>query len=470
MAGKRMGAPLQAPLFFEILKPLFISLKLFYLALLMGIPFVTGSVYVQHPLAPYALLLAGLLILLGFLYQKRLPFPAAAAFLFLFVAALLSPEKTLSFEYLAAFFLSFTALLVFDPADEKLLTPFLAFYSLTMACYVAFQYYVVYPSLLAQVTDPAQRAILRGMRFFGTFALPNIYSFFLMAVVLLMFMRLLKEKKSLYWIPFLVNGTMLLLTRSFIAAVLTFLMIVILALKKNKILGWGIAGAGLSLGGLFFLLTRGTESLGQSLFFRYANYVSALRIFRDYPLAGTGLNHFDLYYPLYRLEGANYVHNAHALPFQMMADLGGIGIAVLLLLGLFLWSLRKSPFFPLLMALMLHFVFDLTFYIPSVAALFWAYAGIAQKKREYTRKKGLSLPALASLFLLCAAFIPSFRYYTVNPPHPVRRMEKEARLHRERGALYSHFITMYKLNQFVDAKEKPQIREQYEEYKKIWNQ
>ena len=442
-------------------------IKLLYLSLLMGIPFVTSSVYVQPFMMVPALVLLAVALVIRLLKRETLPSPGVGILFLFWCAALLSPQKALSLETLSALLLSMGALFLFEKGDEKTLTPFLAGYSFLMGLYVGFQFLFIYPRLLAEVTDPAQLAILTGERFFGTFALPNIYSLFLLTVIILSLQQVIKRGGRFYLVSVLFNSLMLLLTRSFIATLILFGTAVVLAFQKGRRAGWILTGAAIPAGIVFFLM-RGWESLGHSLFYRISNYISALNIYRDHPLTGVGLNHFDLFYPLYRVPGANYVHNAHSLPLQLMADLGGVGILIFFLLAALLWKTRKTSLFPLLAAIMIHFSFDLTFFIPSVAVLFWAFTGIALDKRQEEPKKEsffrtISQPLL--LFLVMATVVTA----QIHPPvHPFQRITGEIREDIEQKRLYSHFIKMSRLNRWVDPQENPEVRSQYDTYKKIW--
>ena len=460
------GAHRAAPLFLKM-NEISRIIKLLYLSLLMGIPFVTGSVYVQPFMTAPALLLLAAGLIIRFVKRDPAP-PLAGVILFLFwCAALLSPQKALSLETLSALMLSMGALFLFEKRDEKILTPFLVGYSFLMGLYVGFQFLFIYPKLLNEVSDPAQLAILSGERFFGTFALPNIYSFFLLAVIILSLQKAANRGGRIYLVSVAFNIVMLLLTRSFIATLILFGTAVLFAFQRGKKPGWILTGAALPAGALFILL-RGWESLGHSLFFRLSNYISALKIFRDYPLTGVGLNHYDLFYPLYRVPGANYVHNAHSLPLQLMADLGGAGILIFFLLTALLWKTRKTSLFPLLAALMLHFSLDLTFYIPSVAVLFWAWAGIALDESGETREREPLLKRIRQPLLL-GLVLATVAVSLIHPPlHPFERISRELREDVGQKKLYSHFIQMSRLNRWADPEENPEVRSQYDAYKEIW--
>ena len=457
------GAQKFAPLFLERMKKASQIIKYLYLSLLMGIPFVTGSVYVQpFMMAPAIMLLAAGLIIK--VIRKGSYPPLVGGILFLFWgASLLSAQKALSLETLTALLLSMGAAFLFEKEDEKVLTGFLVGYSFLMALYVGFQFLFVYPRLMAEVTDPAKIAILKGERFFGTFALPNIYSLFLLVVILISLYRLFTTGGKIFLVSIVLNTGMLLLTRSFIATLILYGTGVVLSFKKKKKMGWAVAGAAIPAG-MIFILLRGWESLGHSLFFRISNYISAFNIYRDYPLTGVGLNHFDLFYPLYRIPGANYVHNAHSLPLQLMADLGGLGILLFLLLAVLIWKARKSPLFFLLAAVMLHFSFDLTFFIPSVAVLFWAFIGISLNGREkeapFRRNSQPVLLVLVMFTVTVALFHP--------PLHPFEKITGELQDDIKKKNIYSHFIKMSRLNRWADSEENPEVRSQYEAFKKIW--
>ena len=433
--------------------------RLAALALCMGVPFLTPSVFVDRSFFPPA----ALLLVISYLLKedKRVNAGYFTAVLCVLVTAsyLISPDKYLAAEHMAYFFLYLLVMIVFSGTGYRETSLFVVAYSALMWLYVGYQYLFIYPRLLRGDLNAAQAAILKGARFFGTFSLPNVYAFFLITAIGAAIFLYSQSRKRIFLYAGFLNLIMLVLTKTFIGYGLALIMMMwyLYRMKRRYFLP---ALAFLAVLTAAFVMYRGAGSLGGSLRYRHYNYLSALRIFRDHPLAGVGLNGFDLFYPAYMIPGANYVHNAHSLPLQLAADGGIFGIMVFALLFSRLTALRKDRLFPLFAVLFAYFTVDLVFYVPSVAVLFWALTPGGRKPAK--------TPLLySSVVLLCMGFaaVSGMRYLDAESGEYMLRMERKMAEDLANKRFYSHFIGMNRMKRIVTER---QFLENYEKYKKNW--
>jgi O-antigen ligase len=113
----------------------------------------------------------------------------------------------------------------------------------------------------------------------------------------------------------------------------------------------------------------------------------AVRVYEGQPIHGTGAGTYQLYYPRVRTEGL-YVVDAHSLYLQSLAELGLVGLALILLavLGMLgaLASRIRGPDRGLYAALLavgiawaLHQAFDWDWQMPAVTLVVFVLAGMA---------------------------------------------------------------------------------------------
>ena len=152
---------------------------------------------------------------------------------------------------------------------------------------------------------------------------------------------------------------------------------------------------------------------GGAVRLRILNWMSTLKIIRDYPLLGKGLGSFALIYPRYKFVSANEVRYAHNWYLQLAAETGILGLALFIgFLGFIILpivrrvkeiltrgALKKSfscwlevAFFISLLFFLLHNLADFDAYLPEVAITGWIIAGLIVSP-SYQRKKGRSQQA-----------------------------------------------------------------------------
>lgn len=159
---------------------------------------------------------------------------------------------------------------------------------------------------------------------------------------------------------------------------------------------------------------------------RLSLWKAAVRIADTQTLRGTGAGTYQLYYPRYRTEGL-YVADAHSLYLQSFAELGVVGLVLILLvvLGILagLAACIRGPnralyaaLFAATLAWAIHQAFDWDWQMPAVTIGVFALAGMALARREDGRLGRRGLPAgrtfvaLGWLLLAIAPLLASTSY------------------------------------------------------------
>ncbi len=183
-------------------------------------------------------------------------------------------------------------------------------------------------------------------RVFSRSALPSQLAGYLLMILPLNFLLILRERfvgVKIFWgVGFLLNCIIFFYTKSF-GAWLSFLGILVIGfylfISQKHIIPWRTVLKGsvcLLLGGWVILYVIGTvrgqylwDFQGNNpLWFRFLNWKTAIHIFFDHPVLGTGFLTFGKMYPQYMLPGANesqYVHNSY---LQIGTELGLVGLVV----------------------------------------------------------------------------------------------------------------------------------------------
>jgi O-antigen ligase len=118
---------------------------------------------------------------------------------------------------------------------------------------------------------------------------------------------------------------------------------------------------------------------------RWNNYVTAWRIFRDFPVAGVGLGNYGTLNPRYQLSERFVTQYAHNTALQLLSECGVLFIVFSLILAAVFFSRRKSslvlessanwrPLYRIcllagLFAWFIHNCLDIDLYFPSLGAL-----------------------------------------------------------------------------------------------------
>lgn len=144
---------------------------------------------------------------------------------------------------------------------------------------------------------------------------------------------------------------------------------------------------------LFFLSREAQEDTDVSLSLRWNYWKGAFKIFKDYPLFGSGLATFGIVYPAYQespLAFSKYAHNHY---LQMLSEVGVLGAIpfFLLIISLIFLGLRAIKkkflkvseedfymifFFCGILGSLIHNGADFDWYFPANFITFWILAGL----------------------------------------------------------------------------------------------
>jgi O-Antigen ligase len=154
---------------------------------------------------------------------------------------------------------------------------------------------------------------------------------------------------------------------------------------------------------------------------RLSLWKAAVRVARTQPIRGTGAGSYQLQYPRYRSEGL-YVADAHSLYLQSLAELGVVGLVLMLVVVLGtlagLASRIRGPdrglyaaLFAVSLAWALHQAFDWDWQMPAASLAVFMLAGLALARRKDRRSSRGGLPAgrtFVALGWLVLAIAPLF--------------------------------------------------------------
>lgn len=189
---------------------------------------------------------------------------------------------------------------------------------------------------------------LSGRVFTQFFALPSQFAGYLLMIFPLNAVLLFHEKRrwlKVFWsLVFMLNTVIFFLTKSF-GAWLVFLCLLFAAaflwLWRKGILtrGWFLkvsSGFLIAAVGVLFLIGRFRGQHlwnlqgNNPLWHRFLNWKTAFAIWSEHPFIGTGLGTFGTMYPQYMQPGANQAQYAHNTYLQFGAELGLLGLVLIL--------------------------------------------------------------------------------------------------------------------------------------------
>ncbi len=280
------------------------------------------------------------------------------------------------------------------------------------------------------------------MRWYSTFYWPNPFAGFQLlllpvALVRFLYAREIRDR-------FAHGAIALLLTISLIltysrGAWISLVLTIPVALVILRPLAWGawarrMAVLALLVGAVVVLLTRGAVLEGStrgayghdgsavgfedlSIRGRLGFWESGLRIFRDYPLLGTGAGTFSAIHPLYQRDARFYSKDVHNYYLQTAAEMGLIGVVVLAAIVIsvaMLWRrklqmTRQTEEYPIvaglglgLLAFALHSALDMDWRFPANPAMAFALIGVlaASGRGDPQGKLGVQSPSARWRFLV----------------------------------------------------------------------
>ncbi len=437
--------------------------KIYLLIPFFGFPILFNSIFIIKNHSYIYLPIIIIFLFISIKKIKKFPLELLIAFTIPLISLLYIKDFSLAFDHYYFFFLNIAIFIIFYNYKYKnRLYNFIIIYSIFIFLYVLYQKFYIYPYLLESgMINEAEREFVQMQRLMGTFSLPNIYAFFSIVGAYLSYFMFNKTKKFYYILGIIINIIAILLTKTFLAFIFLVVLILGLMYKKNKkVFYYSLA--------LVFILTvifasiRGLSSIKNSFSLRYLNYKSAINIFWDHPISGVGVNNFDIFYPMYKFQEANIIHNAHSMILQSLADLGLLGILFIYFILKNLYSNRNSKHIILLVILLLYFCSDMMFYIPSVAILYWIFISINsssknQQKSFYSQKNKIKTFATAGLLIIY--FILSIMVFITPDRSFVDNLEQKTKFNRKNNNYYSYFLNIYQLNFYYRMDKDENVKE-----------
>lgn len=154
---------------------------------------------------------------------------------------------------------------------------------------------------------------------------------------------------------------------------------------------------------LYLTFYRGSGSadkIRNTLIFRWENWTAGFRMIKNYPLFGAGTYNFSVFYPIYKLDIAEEVQNAHNNFLQIFAEQGVIGFLAFCVIWIIL--LRKGGL--ILLPFIIHNLVDFDWYVPGLTVIAWVSAGIlvwksgSYKERVFRINRWLGLLIILPVF------------------------------------------------------------------------
>ena len=254
------------------------------------------------------------------------------------------------------------------------------------------------------------------MRWYSTFYWPNPFAGFLLLVFPLTLMRFLHAPRPREAFAHGITAALLLVALVFTYSRGTWIVlgaVVPLGVILLRPLRWGTVIARIAMLAAFAsvvvvtlpravapgdtagaLATRATSIVDRSDYSiqgRLNFWRAGLAIFRDHPLVGTGPGTFAIVHAAYQKDVRYYARDAHNFYIQIMAEMGVMGLAALLVLGSSIWTMwgrtlraaQGKEEYPLLvgvglgvLAFSLHSAFDMDWMFPAIPAMAFGLIGV----------------------------------------------------------------------------------------------
>ncbi|MBN1755524.1 O-antigen ligase family protein [bacterium] len=426
------------------------------LAILFLLLAFSGGGWKAYPKAIGVVAICGLFMLHLSRSKTRLDFsrPYLAAWLLFLLWALYctisshSPDKSVEELILyCSYFMIFLLGLRIN-LDPHILKNFLRYFLLgSMAILLIGYYYFLLPriSSIDTTSDMIQY-------FFGTFYWKNPMGGYLIMILPLILSMIALEKKGwrvFFICLFALGGQALILTHSrgaWLSFLPAFLIWIALAAKfiTRKALVYILLAIFLSLiitplfsppRNLFrkvqtiSQISEDIEKQEQSFGDRITMYKGALRIIRDHPFRGVGLNAYSSVYPQYLRTStylSKYLHNQY---LQITTEMGIPGLILFLfLLGSLIFTLIKRTLrtkdeirillggsLAALLAVLFHILVDFDWTFCAITMPFWFISGLAinlgAPKEHFKPGKGILQRAFLIILAILTATLILTRYY-----------------------------------------------------------
>lgn len=418
-------------------------LLLFFIPILCGIPMYTNALGIDE-----SILITVLILLILITCTVILKVEVSKNLFWLWVLPMTSlvyaQDRYLSSKYYLLYAVYICLYFVFKRYNKPIIVyKVIVWYSVVLMLYVIFQNTEVFPYLLTQPIDEGMRNLLLSGRQFATFQLPNAYAAFSIIGIFLSLYIHKKEHRFIYVLLAVLNIAMLVLTKTFIAFALMIGYVVLLMLYRRRYKHLLIITTVVVVLSVLFLSLRAYTSVERSLYDRYYNYSAAFAMYADFPLLGVGENNFDLHYPKYQQKNANVIHNAHSYFLQSLADHGVFGVLMSILFVLTLMRLKNSPLFPMFIVLGLYFLFDLMYYFPSIAGLYWVLYAMNEPD------EGITISKRVYAWILIVVYVGVLAWYHYNPPQRyLKRLVDEQKRDYDKGLYYSAWLKTVEFEEY----------------------
>lgn len=160
-----------------------------------------------------------------------------------------------------------------------------------------------------------------------------------------------------------------------------------LALRRRRILALLIMLYALSL--TFYRGSGSVDKIMNTAMFRWQNWTGGFRMIKNYPIFGVGTYNFSVFYPIYKLDIAEEVQNAHNNFLQVWAEQGIVGFLAFCAIwiiairkGMRMWGLSLG-----LIAFIIHNLIDFDWYVPGLTIIAWVFIGILVWKSQRYRER-----------------------------------------------------------------------------------
>ena len=361
--------------------------------------------------------------------------------IFLIINSILSFSPYNSMAAMCDYLLFFILFIVFSKRFSSLhIKPFLVFTTIAasiISLYGIYQHFFGFKMLarfLGESGSLFPEIFLRKVesgRVFSTFALPAaLAGFLLMTIPLTLFLVVISQSRRsrvFYLFLLIIQSVGLFLSFSLGALIALFLsLLVVIWFKFRRRLSMVIALSSVFVVAAFIFFSYRNIALSRfldtdsPLILRWGNWKAALLMIRDHPLFGVGNASFGIAFSQYREWWMNESHFAHDSFLQIVAE---NGLFALPFLAIFLFLLLKGavnaengrasqslkPFVSFsCLTFIFHNLFDFTFYLPSVAFLFFSLCGLALStapREDGERRRFLDTSRLIFITLVTLSFL-----------------------------------------------------------------
>lgn len=163
----------------------------------------------------------------------------------------------------------------------------------------------------------------------------------------------------------------------------------------------------------FYRGTGSIDKIKNTAMFRWENWTAGFRMIRYYPIFGAGTYNFSVFYPIYKLDIAEEVQNAHNNFLQIWAEQGIIGFlsfcaiwVITIKKGMRMWGLSLG-----LIAFIIHNLIDFDWYVPGLTVIAWVFIGILvwgdrrYKEKVFSINKWLGLLIVIPVFFFVLLYL-----------------------------------------------------------------